>query len=296
MKLVSFRRPDDTADGEERLGLLIDDRVVVPADPSDRTPRTMAELLADLPAGLARLAAAEARAAVGVPLGLPVDEVTLLPPVTRPGKIVAVGVNYRSHAAEQGRDPPASPVIFAKFASALIGHGAEIRWHPSLTTAVDAEAELAVVVGRRARRVSEADALEHVLGYSCLNDVSARDLQYADRQFVRAKSLDTFCPMGPALVTPDEVGNPQALAVRGYVNGELRQQASTAEMLFGVAELIAFCSRAFTLEPGDVIATGTPAGVGWFREPKQLLRDGDETVVEIERIGRLANRCREESA
>jgi 2-keto-4-pentenoate hydratase/2-oxohepta-3-ene-1,7-dioic acid hydratase in catechol pathway len=187
-------------------------------------------------------------------------------------------------------------VVFAKFTTALVGHGADVTWDPELTQAVDYEAELAVVIGRRARDVRVESALEHVLGYTCLNDVSARDLQYADRQFVRSKSLDTFCPMGPALVTADEVPDPQALGIRCLVNGEVRQSASTADMVFGVAELIAFCSRAFTLEAGDVIATGTPAGVGWFREPKLMLRDGDEMVVEIDGVGRLLNHCRERRA
>jgi 5-carboxymethyl-2-hydroxymuconate isomerase len=159
---------------------------------------------------------------------------------------------------------------------------------------VDFEAELAVVIGRTCRRVDAADALDFVAGYTCLNDVSARDLQYSDRQFVRAKSLDTFCPMGPWLVTADEISNPQSLAIRCLVNGDVMQSASTADMVFSVAELVSFCSRAFTLEPGDVIATGTPSGVGWFREPRRMLRNGDIVEVEIERIGRLVNRCREE--
>jgi len=289
MRLVSYRAGD-----RERLGVLLGERVVAADDLLAGGLATMDELLAGLPGSLARLASAATGADTGAG-GLALDQVELLPPVPRPGKVVAIGVNYRSHAVEGGREPPTSPVMFAKFTTALVAHGGEIRWDPALTQAVDAEAELAVVIGRRARRVSVEQALDHVLGYSCLNDVSARDLQYADRQFVRSKSLDTFGPFGPALVTADEIGDPQALAVRGFVNGELRQDGSTAEMIFGVAELIAFCSRSFTLEPGDVIATGTPAGVGWFREPKLLLGDGDEVVVEIERVGRLVNRCRFEA-
>ena len=165
---------------------------------------------------------------------------------------------------------------------------------PRLTQAVDLEAELAVVIGRPCRRVEPVAALEYVAGYTCLNDVSARDLQYSDRQFVRAKSLDTFCPMGPWLVSADEIGDPQALRITSRINGQLMQDSSTADMVFSVAELIAFCSQAFSLEPGDVIATGTPAGVGWFREPKRMLHDGDFVEVEIERIGVLRNRCVEE--
>ena len=300
MRLVSYRTRGafhEEPGRSERLGVLLDDRVVPAAELFADAPATMSELLARLPDSLPRLrdgVAALGGAATGT-TPVPLAEVELLPPVPRPGKIVAIGINYRSHAAEQNVEPPSSPVIFAKFATALVGHGAEISWDPELTQAVDFEAELAVVIGRRARSLRPGEALEHALGYSCLNDVSARDLQYADRQFVRAKSLDTFAPMGPALVTADEVGDPGALGIRCLVNGELMQSSTTADMVFGVAQLIAFCSRAFTLEAGDVIATGTPAGVGWFRDPKRMLRDGDEVAIEIERVGRLVNTCREET-
>ena len=297
MKLVSYRTRAAFA-GEpgrrERLGVVLGERVVATADLTDGDVPTMAVLLERPADHLARLKAALGeRTEAG---GLALDEVELLAPVPRPGKIVAIGVNYRIHAAEQDREPPASPVIFAKFPTAVVGHGADLVWDPGLTAAVDFEAELAVVIGWTARQVEASIALEHVLGYTCLNDVSARDLQYADKQFTRAKSLDTFCPLGPALVTDEEVGDPQALGIRCLVNGEVMQDASTSDMVFGVAELIAFCSQAFTLEPGDVIATGTPAGVGWFREPKRMLHDGDEVAVEIERVGRLVNRCREVGA
>jgi 2-keto-4-pentenoate hydratase/2-oxohepta-3-ene-1,7-dioic acid hydratase in catechol pathway len=228
--------------------------------------------------------------------GLALAEQQLLAPLPRPGKILAAGVNYRSHGDEQNREPPDHPVLFAKMPTAVIGHRGEIRWSSRLTQGVDFEAELAVVIGRRCRRVGEAEALDYVAGYTCLNDVSARDLQYSDKQFVRGKSLDSFCPIGPWLVTPDEVPDPQALRVRGLRNGTVMQDASTAEMIFSVAYLISFCSQAMTLEPGDVIATGTPAGVGWFREPKVLLGDGDEVIVDIEGIGRLVNTCRVEDA
>jgi 2-keto-4-pentenoate hydratase/2-oxohepta-3-ene-1,7-dioic acid hydratase in catechol pathway len=299
VKLVTYRtaalfegEPGRTA----RLGVLASDRVVPVAELTPDGPHTMAELLAEGPPALARMQETwrDHGEELLARLGVAADDLELLPPVERPGKIVAIGINYRSHAAEQGGEPPRSPVMFAKFPTALIGHRAEIAWDPGLTQAVDFEAELAVVIGRTARRVRVEQALDHVLGYACLNDVSARDLQYSDRQFVRAKSIDTFAPLGPALVTADEVGDPQALAIRCLVNDEVMQSASTADMVFGVAELIAFCAQAFTLEPGDIIATGTPAGVGWFREPKRMLRDGDEVVVEIERVGRLVNRCREE--
>ncbi|MEO7117920.1 MAG: fumarylacetoacetate hydrolase family protein [Candidatus Limnocylindrales bacterium] len=286
MRLVSY-----LDGGVERLGVVANGRVISAESLMTGGPRTMDDLLADGQGTLARLRLATD--AKWSSIGTSLADVKRLPPVPRPGKIVAVGLNYRDHAAEGGRKAPADPVLFAKFPSALVGPGAEITWDPKLTSAVDYEAELAVVIGRAARRVSEADALDHVLGYTCLNDVSARDLQYADKQFVRSKSLDTFCPMGPALITADEIEDPQTLRVRSFVNGDVRQDASTAEMIHSVAALVAFCSRAFTLEPGDVIATGTPAGVGWYREPKEMLKDGDEVVIEIDGIGRLVNTCRE---
>jgi 2-keto-4-pentenoate hydratase/2-oxohepta-3-ene-1,7-dioic acid hydratase in catechol pathway len=298
VKLISYRTRRAFA-GEpgrsDRLGVLVGDIVVPAAALGDDQPGTMAELLKGLPRSLERMRRIVSSGAVDAYIeaeGLPLAEVELLAPVPRPGKIVAVGLNYRSHAAEQGREPPDSPVIFAKYSSAVIPSGADITWDTALTQSVDYEAELAAVIGRPARRVTEAQALDYVAGYTCLNDVSARDLQYADKQFTRAKSLDTFAPMGPALVTADEVGDPQALTIRCLVNGEVRQDSTTADMVFSVAALVSFCSQAFTLEPGDVIATGTPAGVGWFRDPKVMLADGDEVVVEIERVGRLVNRCR----
>jgi 2-keto-4-pentenoate hydratase/2-oxohepta-3-ene-1,7-dioic acid hydratase in catechol pathway len=294
VRFVSYRTPEAFA-GEpgraDNLGVMVGDRVVPTSALGPDLPATMAELLAGLPESLSNLNRAEFATSAGMEMA----DVELLAPVPRPGKIVCVGVNYRAHADEQAKDAPDHPILFAKFPTSVIGHGADIRWDPRLTQAVDLEAELAVVIGRQCRRVDEAEALDYVAGYTCLNDVSARDLQFSDRQFVRGKSLDTFCPIGQWLVTADEIPDPQSLRVRSYRNGELMQDASTDEMIHGVAKLVSFCSQAFTLEPGDVIATGTPAGVGWFREPKVLLHDGDEVVIEIEGIGRLVNTCREES-
>jgi 2-keto-4-pentenoate hydratase/2-oxohepta-3-ene-1,7-dioic acid hydratase in catechol pathway len=252
----------------------------------------MTALLTGEAAGIEALRAGAASAATS---GRPgdVDPSEVIAPVPRPGKVVAVGLNYHAHAAEGGAPIPANPMLFAKFTTSIVGPGATVEWDPDLTGAVDIEAELGVVIGRTARRVPVEQALDHVFGYTCINDVSARDLQHADRQFVRAKSLDTFCPMGPVLVTSDEITDPGQLAVRSYRNGELMQDGHTSDLIFGVPELVAFCSRAFTLEPGDVIATGTPAGVGWYRDPKVLMRDGDVMTVEVERIGRLENPCRE---
>ena len=214
----------------------------------------------------------------------------LLAPIDDPRKVVAIGLNYVDHAAEVTMDLPKDPLVFAKFPSSIVGPGDDIRWSRSVTDAVDYEAELAVVIGRPARDVAVEDALDHVFGYTCLNDVSARDLQFGDGQWVRGKSLDTFCPIGPWIVTADEIPDPQALAIRCRVGDELLQDGTTADMIFGVAELISRLSRAFTLDPGDVIATGTPPGVGWARDPKRLLRDGETVVVEIEGIGALENR------
>jgi 2-keto-4-pentenoate hydratase/2-oxohepta-3-ene-1,7-dioic acid hydratase in catechol pathway len=225
-----------------------------------------------------------------------IDDADLLAPVARPGKIVAIGRNYREHTTEEGVEPPPAPLIFAKWPSSVIGHGADVCWDPGLTRQVDYEAELAVVIGRTARNIGVDEALGFLLGYTCLNDVSARDLQFGDGQWVRGKSLDTFCPMGPALVTADEIGDPQDLAISCWVGDERVQDARTSAMYFGVAQIVSYCSASFTLEPGDVIATGTPGGVGVFRDPPRFLGDGDRMIVEIEGIGRLENTCRFASA
>jgi 2-keto-4-pentenoate hydratase/2-oxohepta-3-ene-1,7-dioic acid hydratase in catechol pathway len=214
--------------------------------------------------------------------------------IPRPGKIVCVGLNYRDHAAEGGMDLPKAPLLFAKWPNTLIGDGDAVVLPPE-STQVDYEAELGVVIGTTAKRVSERDALDHVAGYICVNDVSARDLQFADGQWTRGKSPDTFCPVGPRLVPREEIGDPQSLAIRCIVNGEALQDSSTAQMIFSVAEIIAYASQVITLEEGDLIATGTPAGVGVFRDPKVLLQDGDEVAVEIEGLGTLTNPITKES-
>jgi 2-keto-4-pentenoate hydratase/2-oxohepta-3-ene-1,7-dioic acid hydratase in catechol pathway len=210
--------------------------------------------------------------------------------IERPGKIICVGLNYRRHAAEQGAQPPEQPMLFAKWATALTGPGDPIVL-PPISPKVDYEAELGVVIGARAKGVRVEDALATVRGYLCANDVSARDLQRADGQFTRSKSLDTFCPVGE-LVPAAEVPDPQALRIRCVVNGEVRQDSTTADMIFGVAELIAFVSEAITLEPGDLLLTGTPEGVGLFRDPPVFLADGDEVTIEIEGLPSLTNPVR----
>lgn len=215
--------------------------------------------------------------------------VRLKAPILNPQKIIAVGLNYIDHCREQGLEPPKEPLIFAKYPSALIGPGEPITWPAGLAEQVDYEAELAVVIGRRARAVPGARAFEYIAGYTILNDISARDLQFADKQWVRAKSLDTFCPLGPALVSKAEVSDPHQLKIRCYLNGELVQDSTTANLIFDIPYLVSFLSRAFTLVPGDIIATGTPGGVGVFRRPPVFLRAGDVVEAEVERLGALRN-------
>jgi 2-keto-4-pentenoate hydratase/2-oxohepta-3-ene-1,7-dioic acid hydratase in catechol pathway len=186
---------------------------------------------------------------------------------------------------------PTKPITFVKTNNALSGPDEPIRWSTAMSSQIDYEAELAVVIGRRASRVAERDALGHVFGYTCCNDVTARDAQFGDGQWIRGKSFDSFCPLGPVVVTTDELPDPQRLAVRCRVNGETRQDGNTADMIFGVAYLVSYLSRFLTLEPGDVISTGTPEGVGMGMNPQVWLTDGDEVEVEIEGIGVLRNRC-----
>jgi len=226
-------------------------------------------------------------------LARPVADAVLGPPVPRPGKIICVGLNYRDHAAEARLPVPDSPVIFAKFPSAVIGPGAPIVL-PRGSEQVDYEAELAVVIGRRAKHVPRDRALDAVVGYMNANDVSARDFQKRDGQWVRAKSCDTFAPLGPWLVTSDEAGDPNALAVRLRLNGVTMQASSTREFVFDVATLVAFLSETVTLEPGDVLLTGTPPGVGFARRPPVYLRPGDVVEVEIDGLGVLRNEVRAE--
>ena len=208
-------------------------------------------------------------------------------PIERPGKIVCVGLNYRDHAEEQGVELPEEPLLFAKWANALIGPGDPIVI-PPLVTKCDYEAELGVVIGARVRGVSSENALEAVRGYVCANDVSARDLQFKDGQWTRGKSVDTFCPVGP-LVPAGEIPDPHDLRIRAIVSGEALQDSTTTNLIFGVDVIISHVSQTITLEPGDLILTGTPAGVGVFRNPQRLLRPGDEVTIEIEGVGTLTN-------
>lgn len=217
----------------------------------------------------------------------PRADVRVLEPVPTPGKIVCVGLNYFDHADEQDEEPPDSPILFAKAPTSVIAPGAPIRY-PADIEKLDYEVELAAIIGRTARSVIRDDAPDHVAGYTVLNDVSARDVQFADGQWFRGKSYDTFAPMGPALIDEASI-DPHDLALSLRVNGQTKQRSSTAELVFDVYDLVEFISRAMTLRPGDVISTGTPAGVGIFRDPPDLLEPGDVVEAEIEGIGVLEN-------
>ncbi len=208
-------------------------------------------------------------------------------PIPRPGKIVCVGLNYKDHAEEQGAELPAAPLFFAKYPTALIGPGDPIVI-PQIVTKCDYEAELGVVLGATVRGVSKENALEAVAGYVVANDVSARDLQFSDGQWTRGKSPDTFCPVGP-LVPAAEVPDPHALGIRAILNGETMQDSTTANLIFGIDEVISYASQTSTLEAGDLILTGTPAGVGVFRDPPRLMQPGDEITIEIDGVGSLTN-------
>jgi 2-keto-4-pentenoate hydratase/2-oxohepta-3-ene-1,7-dioic acid hydratase in catechol pathway len=219
---------------------------------------------------------------------LPLGDLVLGPPVPRPGKLICVGLNYKDHAAESNMAVPKSPVTFSKYVTSVVGPGTPIRL-PAVSAQVDYEAELAVVIGRRAKHVSVEAAWDHVLGYTNLNDVSARDLQFADGQWQRGKSCDTFAPMGPAIVTRDAAGDPHKLRIQLRLNGSTLQDSSTEQLIFGIDHVVSFLSQTVTLEPGDVIATGTPPGVGFARKPPVFLKPGDVVEVEVEGLGVLVN-------
>ena len=215
------------------------------------------------------------------------DEIDYLPAVY-PSKILAIGRNYADHALEGGGEPPKAPLIFAKLANALSAHDAPIVL-PTVSETIDWEAELAVVIGRHTKAVAEADALDYVFGYTMMNDVTARDLQRKDGQWTRGKGLDTFAPLGPFITTRDEIRDVQNLNVEGLYNGEVTQTSNTSKMIFSIAHLISYISQGITLEPGDVIASGTPEGVGFFRDPPVLLKPGDVCEVRVEKLGSLRN-------
>ncbi len=276
MKLAQFKTKD--TDGI-RLGLLRGDVIV---DVTDIAP-TMKDAIERF--GVIAKALNDATAKTAYAL----DAVEYLPAVY-PRQIIAIGRNYHDHAVEGGSDVPTSPMVFMKLPNSLNSHNGNIVL-PKHSSQVDFEAELAVVIGKRAKHVSEEDAMNYVFGYACLHDVSARDLQFADGQWIRGKGQDTFCPVGPFITTRDEVADINNLKIEGRLNGETMQSSNTSKLIFKIPYLIHYLTQGITLEPGDVIATGTPEGVGVFRKPPILLKDGDVFEIEIEGLGILSNPC-----
>ncbi len=269
------------SDRGARAGLLRDDSVVDVWDVLGGDGSTVRDLL-----GSDRLAEA---ADVSGGDQLPLEQIELLPPVPDPEKIVCIGLNYRAHAAEAGIEPPDTPTFFAKFRNALAPPGATVAL-PAASSKVDYEAEVAFVVGRRAKDVAESQALDHVAGYMLLNDLSARDLQFATPQWMPGKVFDSSAPCGPALVTPDEAGPHDGISFSLTLNGDQMQAASTDDLIFSVPALVAHLSRLMTLEPGDVVSTGTPAGVGSTRQPRVWLKPGDDIAINSPTLGRLETR------
>lgn len=222
----------------------------------------------------------------------PLHQVRVLAPIPRPGKVIGIGLNYRDHARESGAEIPMNPIVFAKFPSSVIGPYDTIHVVPEISQRVDYEAELGIVIGKRAYRVPVTDAFDYAFGYTAVNDVSARDIQLNaeyGKQWVRGKSLDTFCPMGPSIVTRDEIADAQNLSVRAILNGQVLQDGNTRDMIFDVPTLISYLSQGITLEPGDVIATGTPKGVGTSRTPPIYLKANDVIEIEVGDLGKLVN-------
>jgi len=298
MRLISFIPKGGT---DPRIGALLpggahvlDLARAVDPDGSAPEPGDWYDLDGEwLPRAITYYRAHAARIADGSASGRPgavvaLADVRLLAPVPRPGKLICIGLNYRDHAAESKMAVPTSPITFSKYVTSVQHPGAPILL-PATSRQVDYEAELAVVIGRRAKHVVRERAYDCVLGYTNLNDVSARDFQFADKQWQRGKSCDTFAPMGPAIVTSDEIPDPNALRIRLRLNGQTMQDSTTAQLIFKVDELVAFLSETVTLEPGDVIATGTPPGVGFARTPPVYLKAGDVVEVEVEGLGVLSN-------
>ena len=265
---------------------IVDLLAVHAASPSGDWHPTPEAVMAHGIAGNATIAELVAKAA-DVPGAIHApDSVTLGPVIPAPQKIVAIGLNYRKHAEESGMPIPEYPIVFNKFPNALAAPGETVTI-PKVTEKADYEVELAIIIGKRATQVSKEDALSHVWGYATANDLSARDLQFRTAQWMLGKTLDGFLPIGPDLVTTDEIPDPQTLRLQTWLNGELRQDSNTADMIFGVAELVSYCSHYFTLVPGDIMITGTPAGVISGMKPPVWLKDGDVVVVEVEKLGRL---------
>jgi 2-keto-4-pentenoate hydratase/2-oxohepta-3-ene-1,7-dioic acid hydratase in catechol pathway len=278
MRILTYR-----AGGEDRAGIEVGGGLLDAAELLGEPSISVRELIAG-----GRLAELEERAGGSEAAPLPIDQVELRPPVPDPDKLVCIGLNYRTHAEEAGVEPPPVPAIFAKFRNALVPSGAEVTL-PASSEKVDYEAEIAFVVGRRCKDVPPEQALEAIAGYTLLNDLSARDLQFATPQWMPGKVFDGAAPCGPALVSADEV-QPDAIEFRLELNGEVMQEASTSDLIFPIPELLSHLSRWMTLEPGDIVSTGTPSGVGGARDPRVWLKPGDEIVISSPVLGRLETR------
>jgi acylpyruvate hydrolase len=279
MRLVSFDTPTGPLAALLREGRVYD----IWGEAFAGTPHDERTVLALLQGGLlAEVGAVEDD-------GVPVEGVDLLPPIGRPGKIICIGLNYREHAEEAGLEAPETPTFFAKFANSLVRPGGTAKL-PEWSAKVDYEAEVAFVIGDRAKDVPEEGAMEHVAGYTLLNDLSARDYQFKTPQWMPGKVFDGAAPCGPALVTPDEAGPHDAIEIELTLNGERMQKSSTADLIHSVPALVAYLSQLMTLEPGDLISTGTPAGVGSTRDPKVWLKPGDEVVISSPQLGVLETR------
>jgi acylpyruvate hydrolase len=293
MKLTTFQK-----DNNWRLGVVVGDSVVdlqmasVEAEghQAEQLPTDMISFLKLGENGMmrARQLAKLAETQTEAPFVSPLESVKIGPPVPKPTKIICIGLNYEEHITEGGAERPKNPIVFAKYHNTVIGPEDPILL-PDDSEQVDYEAELAFVMGRPGRYIPPNQALDYIAGYTIVNDVSARDAQFSDGQWVRGKTYDTFAPMGPYLVTPDEVPDPHNLNIKLDLNGKTMQSSNTAQLIFKIPELVAFLSRGISLEPGDIIATGTPMGVGIFREPPVLLKAGDLVEIEIDSIGVLRN-------
>ncbi|WP_217595328.1 fumarylacetoacetate hydrolase family protein [Cohnella sp. GbtcB17] len=297
MRFVTIREEDKLALGVVRGEQIVHLRKALEAVPAQGVPTEAMDLIRG---GKEAVAAVE-RYIGQLPASpqaflLQESDVRFGPCVTAPGKIICIGLNYRKHAEESNAPIPEYPILFNKFSNTLAAHGDEIPLPNRVTSEVDYEAELAIVIGRDAKYVSKDEALDYVFGYCCVNDLSARDLQMRTHQWLLGKSLDKFSPLGPYLVTSEEVGDPNALAMRSLVNGEVRQNSNTSDMIFPCDEIVSYVSQHMTLYPGDVILTGTPEGVVLGRPPEErvYLKHGDIVTIEIEKLGSLTNRMVDE--
>lgn len=286
MKLVSYQLNKNSP----LLGILQNEKILNLADASQgQLPDDMLSFLQLGDSAMEKARSLDAEHQGDIPL----SSVELLAPVPNPSKVVAIGLNYLDHVRECNLPMPEVATMFCKFPSSIIGSEADICWPDSLTEKVDYEAELAMVIGKAAKDVNEVDAFDYIAGYTICNDVSARDLQLRPGdQWLRGKCIDTFCPLGPYLVTRDEIADPNQLAIQCRLNGATMQDSNTDQMIYRIPYLIQYLSQAFTLLPGDIIITGTPNGVGAFRDPPIWLKDGDRLEVEIEGLGCLSNSCR----